>query len=77
MNKPYYLRENEEVCQCVTSGLEDEHDEKYECRECNKCCADEPMASQRCDAYEDKATCVQCMLNEGTTIDEIQAVFCT
>ena len=75
--KPYYLRENETTCQCVAIGISDdgEHEEQYECRECRKCCADEPMFSQRNDAYEDKATCLECVLKSGTTIEEIAGLF--
>jgi hypothetical protein len=76
--KPYYLRDNEEICQCVAIGISDDcvHDERYECKVCNKCCADEPMLSERNDAYEDKSTCLQCVLKDKeTTLEDIAGLY--
>lgn len=75
--QPYYLRSGESVCQCVAVGISDDgiHDETYECKECRKCCADEPMMSERNSSYEDKGTCLECVLKSGTSIEEIVEVF--
>ena len=71
----YYLRKNEKQCQCVTSGMEEEHNEMYECRECRKCCADEMTLANNWDTYEDKGICIQCTMDkEGLTVEELVAI---
>lgn len=74
---PYYLRYGESVCQCVAIGISDDgiHDETYECKKCRKCCADEPMMTERNSNYEDKGTCLECVLKSGTSIEEIAEIY--
>ena len=75
MIRPYYLRDDEDDCQCVRTGMSERHDEMYECRECGKCCADEMMLSNSWDSYEDKGICVQCAMDkEGLTVDELVSI---
>lgn len=76
MPKPYYLRDNEKECQCVSMGLEEEHDERYECRKCSKCCADECCLAESNDTYEDKGICLPCFMEENpqVTIEEIATI---
>ena len=75
--QPYYLRDGETVCQCVLSGLEEEHDERYECRVCRKCCGDEPTLARSFDTYDDKGCCIPCSLEEDKdlTIEEVAEIF--
>ena len=76
MIRPYYLRDNEKDCQCVASGLEESHNEMYECRKCRKCCGDEPTLKDGNDTYEDKGICVQCAMEEDPdlTIEEVVGI---
>lgn len=76
MIRPYYLRDNEDDCQCRTTGLEERHEENHECRVCRKCCADEPMLAEHNDTYEDKGTCIECAMKEDPdlTIEEVAGV---
>lgn len=76
--KPYYLRENESICQCVAIGISDDdiHDERYECEICRKCCADEPMLKESYLMYDDKSTCMECVLKDGKVIiDDIAVLY--
>ena len=75
MIRPSYLREHEDECQCVASGLSERHNEDYECRQCGKCCGDEPMLTESFADYNDKGICIPCSLENGEDIHEIAGVF--
>lgn len=76
MIRPPYLRETDDDCQCVAMGLEERHNEMYECRVCGLCCADEITLSNSNDTYEDKGICVECAMKEdpNLTIEEIAGI---
>lgn len=76
MIRPKYLRENEDDCQCVAMGLSERHDERYECRVCGLCCADECTLANSFDSYDDKGICISCAMNEDPdlTIEEIAGI---
>lgn len=74
MIRPSYLRDDENDCQCVASGLSERHDEMYECKKCGKCCGDEVTLAESNDSYEDKGKCIPCCLEEGVPLEEIAII---
>ena len=76
MIRPYYLRDDEDDCQCVRMGLSERHDELYECRKCRKCCADECSLKESFQSYDDQGICIPCFMEENPeiSIEEIAGI---